>query len=237
MTSAKMLYSLLGALLAGMIACTMLCAWSLYEVHQQLVDFPAHADLAIANLTAHVDNRLDSIETDADAQITQLRVQTLQRVDNIERDANGQMTALLSDADSQITGIRGDTAIHVNDTLARVDTALTQTATIATATAATLKPVQEASVQIDEALPYIINCDPSYAGADCLPNKYLEITHSANTAFFAVAQASPAIAKDVHGIADDAKQAADKFVAPPTKWEKVKAFAVLIGTILAKGLM
>lgn len=115
--------------------------------------------------------------------------------------------------------------------------------------AATLRPLTETAQQVDDALPYIIDCDPSFAGADCFPNRYLEIANETEDTLKAVAAAAPKMATQVEliaassaGVAASADatgkevvKAAKRFNAPQTKMQALKSwlltFARLYGAI------
>ena len=104
---------------------------------------------------------------------------------------------------------------------------------------------------VNEALPYILDCDPAHAGADCLPNKYLEVAGETEKTLKAVSFAAPAIAAsvkdsaasvngiaaDVHGITTEGLKAVKVYTTPPTKMQKFEALVKTSAYIVVKAIL
>ena len=171
----------------------------------------------------------DRTEADTDKQVTG----TLQRVDVALLSADRRTGDALEVVRSGVFGITS----QVDTANATVDRQLTAVIGRIDAQredlAATLKPLRESAQQVNEALPYILDCDPSHAGGDCLPNKYLEITHDAENALHAVSNAAPKIAGDVTRIADDATREADALTKPQSTASLIRTWMLFAARMAA----
>ncbi len=143
-----------------------------------------------------------------------------------------RMTAL--NADLQTTGVRADVT--------------GQLATLNATLARTLKPVEETAAQVNTALPDFLDCQVDENGIGnktCLYYRYADLLHSADVTLQAVADAAPAVSKDVEkmaqssvSLADSAAQtgqevtkAAKRFNAPQTKKQAFKSWLLLAARI------
>lgn len=213
----------LGALCATIIGGAAL-VWRLPKIINQQADKTRSAllaETAAAILTA--DGRL----AEALGIINQRSGEALAEVQSATVDADAR-------AGQALDIVRG-AAEGSNEQLSRANETL----------AAAIKPVAETAQQIDDALPYIIDCDPSFAGADCLPNRYLEIANETEKTLKAVAAAAPSMATSVDaiatssaGVADSADEtgkqvviAAKRFNAPQTKMQQLRSWLLTLARV------
>lgn len=172
-------------------------------------------------------NATDEIDKQADAVLDEVAV---------------TRKALLAKVSSEAMQTRLDAGIlieyaldemrDVNDTLDKQATAALALADrhatiIENQAASVTTPVANIADQVKEQLPLILDCDHN---PDCFFNRYVGASKGFEQTMLAVGKAAPAFAstaveteKHIDGIAADAHKVADKFVAPATVWDRLKA--------------
>lgn len=226
--------------------CACLLTWDLHQNARELILTHQALRVTIRGIPDLLDHRLaamqDIAQASADSAIADTRHDLFQRVDTAlvivaksAQNADSRTGEALSVVKNGVAGITAQTA-DLNRVIK--DSLTTGSAAVAQQQqdlSAALKPMREAAEQVNEALPYILDCDPSFAGGDCAPNKYLELTHDAENTLHAVSKAAPSVASDVTRIADDATREADALTKPQSIWAQIRTWLLLaakVGSLL-----
>ena len=180
-----------------------------------------------SNLPKLVDDRAWSLQQDIGLQADDLRNALVGQSAAITRIIDARLAAIEGDANSQLTTFNS----NANNQLTQLNATISDTA----------KPVRETAQQVDDALPLFANCEYN---PDCAFNRFQGVSKAVEQMAQAGAKAAPAttasveaIAQDTHKITADAAKMADKYTAPPTKWQRFQAALELIGVVIVKALV
>lgn len=149
---------------------------------------------------------LNTAEADANSQIAGAR----KNVEDIGKMADVRMAALTDVANSQLSGIRSD-----------LKPTLTNSASLT-------KDVQES---LDDVY---WDVKASVESATVTANSMAQASEAVSAAVPHVVRQVDGITSDVHAVTEDGVKAADKFVAPPNRWEKFRAIITGALVVLVK---
>lgn len=182
---------------------------------------------SLSSLPKLVDDRVYSLQQDIGIQADDLRNALVGQSAAITKTIDARLAAIQTDANNQLSQFNSNTNAQLTQLNATI--------------ASTAKPVQESAQQVDDALPLFADCD---FNEDCVFNRFQGVSKAMEQMAQAGAKAAPettasfeAIAQDTHKITTDAAKMADKYTAPPTRWQRFQAALELIGVVLVKAMV
>jgi hypothetical protein len=199
---------------------------------------------ATTAVVAAVPGEIQATRSALTQEVQATRKDLMEQVAGVRRDAVGQLSALQTNAGQQMTDLRGDvmarldkiesdTNTRVGDTLGRVDVALgVANARLGeiTATAAgmrsDLKPALVNSASLVKDLQDSLD-DNYYDLKATIGSSTVAVTGIARAAE-AVGNAAPSITKSVDGIAKSAAREADGLTKPPTFFQGLKSWLLVV---------